>query len=55
MDPAAWEWDSMSLTIARGVCELLLLMECYFCAMGLSQCWYVEVQSTASVTSVLTA
>ena len=52
MNPGAWEWGGKSLTTAHGVCELLLLMECYFLAMGLSQRWYVKVQSAASVTYI---
>lgn len=47
VDPGAWEPDEMSLTTAHGVCELVLLMECNFLAVGLSQRWYVKVQSTA--------
>lgn len=54
MDPGAWERHGVSLTTARGVCELLPV-ECYFLAPGLSQRWYVKVQSIASVTSVLPA
>lgn len=54
MDPGAWERHGVSLTTARGVCELLPV-ECYFLAPGLSQRWYVKVQPIASVAYVCAA
>lgn len=52
VDPGAWERGGVSPTTTHGVCELLLLVECYFFAMGLSQRWYVKAQSAVAVTYV---
>lgn len=54
MDPGAWEQHGVSLTTAPEVCELLPV-DCYFLAPGLSQRWYVKVQSIASVTQFCAA